>query len=48
MLDGTPLLDIKPYMAGVDTRENVRTGWAQKHLKKGRLPDRAIHDKGIT
>ncbi|MFB3918850.1 MAG: tRNA (N6-threonylcarbamoyladenosine(37)-N6)-methyltransferase TrmO [Candidatus Velamenicoccus archaeovorus] len=47
MLDGTPLLDIKPYMAEVDTRENVRTGWAQKHLTKGRLPTKAIHGKLI-
>ncbi len=27
MLDGTPLLDIKPYVPNFDTRENVRTGW---------------------
>jgi tRNA-Thr(GGU) m(6)t(6)A37 methyltransferase TsaA len=27
MLDGSPLLDIKPYVPEFDTRENVRTGW---------------------
>jgi tRNA-Thr(GGU) m(6)t(6)A37 methyltransferase TsaA len=27
ILDGTPLLDIKPYVARFDTRENVRSGW---------------------
>ena len=27
MLDGSPLLDIKPYVPDFDTRENVRTGW---------------------
>jgi tRNA-Thr(GGU) m(6)t(6)A37 methyltransferase TsaA len=43
MLDKTPLLDIKPYMAQVDSRKNVGTGWAQKHLKKGGMPKRAIH-----
>lgn len=27
VLDGTPLLDIKPYIPQFDQRENVRTGW---------------------
>lgn len=27
MLDGTPLLDIKPYMPEFDVRSEVRTGW---------------------
>lgn len=27
MADGTPLLDIKPYLPSVDTRAGVRTGW---------------------
>jgi len=27
VLDGTPLLDIKPYVPGFDHRENVKTGW---------------------
>jgi tRNA-Thr(GGU) m(6)t(6)A37 methyltransferase TsaA len=27
MLDGTPLLDIKPYVPEFDTRSEVRTGW---------------------
>lgn len=27
MLDGTPLLDIKPFVARFDLRENVRSGW---------------------
>jgi tRNA-Thr(GGU) m(6)t(6)A37 methyltransferase TsaA len=27
MLDGTPLLDIKPYVPDFDVRENVRIGW---------------------
>lgn len=27
MLDGTPLLDIKPYLPEFDTRSEVRTGW---------------------
>ena len=27
VLDGTPLLDIKPFVPEFDVRENVRTGW---------------------
>jgi tRNA (adenine37-N6)-methyltransferase len=27
ILDGTPLLDIKPYVPAFDTPEDVRTGW---------------------
>ena len=27
VLDGTPLLDIKPYTARFDRRENTRNGW---------------------
>jgi tRNA (adenine37-N6)-methyltransferase len=27
MLDGTPLLDIKPYVPDFDVREQIRSGW---------------------
>jgi len=27
ILDGTPLLDIKPYIARFDKRTDVRSGW---------------------
>ena len=27
ILDGTPLLDIKPYIQRFDSRENVKSGW---------------------
>jgi tRNA (Thr-GGU) A37 N-methylase len=27
MLDGTPLLDIKPYVPRFDVREGARDGW---------------------
>ena len=27
ILDGTPLLDIKPYVADFDIRQNMRQGW---------------------
>lgn len=29
MLDGTPLLDIKPYVPAFDVRRDVRTGWLE-------------------
>jgi tRNA (Thr-GGU) A37 N-methylase len=31
ILDGTPLLDIKPYISRFDHRENVCNGW-QEHI----------------
>ncbi len=30
MLDGTPLIDIKPYWPKFDSRDNVRMGWLEK------------------
>ncbi len=33
MLDGTPLLDIKPYVPDFDYREAVRAGWYEKRSK---------------
>ncbi len=32
MLDGTPLLDIKPYLPLLDERRGARTGWFARHL----------------
>ena len=43
MLDGTPLLDIKPYVPVFDKRTEVRTGWleaAQERAHKTRSDDR--------
>ena len=34
MLDGTPLLDIKPYIPDFDLRTDVRTGWYETRSKK--------------
>jgi tRNA-Thr(GGU) m(6)t(6)A37 methyltransferase TsaA len=31
MLDGTPLIDIKPYVKYFDQPENVICGWLEKH-----------------
>ena len=30
ILDGTPLLDIKPYVPAFDQQDNVRTGWIER------------------
>ena len=35
MLDGTPLLDIKPYVPEFDAQVEVRTGWLEKARKTG-------------
>ena len=40
MLDGTPLLDIKPYVKYFDNRDNAISGWLKKHFKKGNIPDK--------
>lgn len=36
MLDGTPLLDIKPFIPEVDNRENARIGWLEKRVSRMR------------
>jgi len=41
-LDGTPLLDIKPYVKYFDSRDNVVSGWVDKHFADGKIPDRVI------
>lgn len=34
MVDGTPLLDIKPYVPEFDTREVNKIGWLEKRVDK--------------
>jgi tRNA-Thr(GGU) m(6)t(6)A37 methyltransferase TsaA len=34
MVDGTPLLDIKPYVPAFDHRDEIRIGWLQKNISK--------------
>lgn len=34
IIDGTPLLDIKPYVPEFDTRKGVKIGWLEKHIHK--------------
>jgi tRNA-Thr(GGU) m(6)t(6)A37 methyltransferase TsaA len=41
ILDGTPLLDIKPYVRHFDSRRKVKSGWLDKHFKGKKIPKRA-------
>jgi tRNA (Thr-GGU) A37 N-methylase len=34
VLNGTPLLDIKPYVPDFDQRTEVRTGWYETRSKQ--------------
>jgi len=34
LIDGTPLLDIKPYVPEMDTRDEVRFGWLENRIQK--------------
>jgi tRNA-Thr(GGU) m(6)t(6)A37 methyltransferase TsaA len=43
MLDGTPLLDIKPYISYFDSFNNGKCGWIDKHFAHGKIPKRAVH-----
>ena len=42
VLNGTPLLDIKPYVKYFDSRDNVISGWLKKHFKDGKIPDEIV------
>lgn len=42
ILDGMPLLVIKPYVKHFDSRRNVKNGWIEKHFKAGRVRNRII------
>lgn len=45
IFDGTPLLDIKPFVKHFDNRENVKSGWVDKHFRNGNIPDETILNK---
>ena len=34
IVDGTPLLDIKPYVPPFDERQPIKIGWLEKHIHK--------------
>jgi tRNA (adenine37-N6)-methyltransferase len=39
VLDGTPVLDIKPYVKQFDCRDEAVSGWIEKHFKDGKQPE---------
>ena len=43
MLDGTPVLDIKPYVPQLDVRQTERIGWFAKGLEQ--LPSKLSDDR---
>jgi tRNA (Thr-GGU) A37 N-methylase len=34
ILDGTPLLDIKPFVEDFDVRRNTRRGWLESRIER--------------
>jgi tRNA-Thr(GGU) m(6)t(6)A37 methyltransferase TsaA len=42
IIDNTPLLDIKPFVKYFDNREDVISGWLDKHFKNGKIPDNTL------
>lgn len=42
MIDGTPLLDIKPYVKYFDRRDDVISGWLEKHFADGHIPTKTM------
>jgi len=43
LLDGTPLLDIKPYIPKIDARAGSKAGWFDKILKAREVADGRFH-----
>ena len=39
VLDGTPLLDVKPYVGEFDVREGARFGWLEKSRERRAVAD---------
>ena len=42
VFNGTPVLDIKPYVKQFDIRDNTISGWLDKHFKSTDMPDKTI------
>ena len=38
VLDGTPVLDIKPYVKQFDCRDDAVSGWVERHFQNGSVP----------
>ena len=39
VLNGTPVLDIKPYVKQFDSRPDAVSGWIERHYKDGKSPE---------
>jgi tRNA (Thr-GGU) A37 N-methylase len=46
MLDGTPLLDIKPYVTTFDAHPGSRNGWFDRCGEDRRTADDRFHEDG--
>jgi tRNA-Thr(GGU) m(6)t(6)A37 methyltransferase TsaA len=46
ILDGTPLLDIKPYIPDFDDHQDVRVGWLEKN--RDQIPGKRADDRFIS
>ena len=46
MLDGTPLVDIKPYAPQFDCFQEVRTGWLEGRSVRDKRADNRFHSDG--
>lgn len=42
ILDGTPLLDIKPYVRQFDSRDDAVSGWIERHFENGQQPQGVV------
>ena len=42
VLDGTPVLDIKPYVKYFDVRDKVISGWIDKHFQSTDMPSKSL------
>lgn len=45
IFDQTPLLDIKPYVKHFDYRDNVKSGWIDKHFENNKIPEQTVLKK---
>jgi len=48
ILDGTPLLDIKPYVPAFDSFPSARSGWLSERRTARTVADRRFHGTGDT
>jgi tRNA-Thr(GGU) m(6)t(6)A37 methyltransferase TsaA len=50
IIDGTPLLDIKPYVPDFDSADNFRIGWLEGRINKNNryTADDRFHKKGTS